>query len=140
MAAPFLVQSVERIGIETGLGNTFIGATLMAFTTSLPELASSVAAVRLGAAAMAAGNLVGSNAFNMLIFGAMDALWTVDDLWEQIPRRHAVTALAVVLNLAVFGAYVGRAGAGRRGRILMSLLILALTALSYGVLYRLRMM
>lgn len=140
IAAPFLVQSVERIGLATGLGNTFIGATLMAFTTSLPELASSVAALRMGTSAMAAGNLVGSNAFNMLIFGAMDALWTGGDLWEQIPRSHAVTALGVILNFAVFGVLTMRPRAGRRQRIAAALVILALTALSYGVLYRLRLM
>ncbi|HSA58646.1 MAG TPA: hypothetical protein VLJ37_03075 [bacterium] len=138
VAAPYLVRSVERIGIATGLGNTFMGTTLMAFTTSLPELASSVAALRLGTAAMAAGNLVGSNAFNMLIFSAMDALWTGGDLWEQIPRRHAVTAGVVILNLTVFCVLMMRTRAGRRQRIAAAIVILALTMLSYGVLYRLR--
>jgi cation:H+ antiporter len=48
-AAPFLAWSAERIADETGATATFIGSSLVAITTSLPELVVAIAAVRLGA-------------------------------------------------------------------------------------------
>jgi cation:H+ antiporter len=72
---PFLVDSAARIGEITGLSTGFIGATLLAFVTSLPELVATIAAVRLGAYDLAIGNLFGSNFFNMLAFGLTDVLY-----------------------------------------------------------------
>jgi cation:H+ antiporter len=72
---PFLVDSAARIGEITGLSTGFIGATLLAFVTSLPELVATMAAVRLGAYDLAIGNLFGSNFFNMLAFGLTDVLY-----------------------------------------------------------------
>ncbi len=56
VAAPFLAWSAERIAEETGVGTTFIGTSLVAITTSLPELVTAVASVRLGAFDLAVGN------------------------------------------------------------------------------------
>jgi cation:H+ antiporter len=57
-AAPFLAWSAERIAEATGVTETFIGTSLVAITTSLPELVVSIAAVRLGAFDLAVGNLL----------------------------------------------------------------------------------
>jgi cation:H+ antiporter len=56
-----LVQTAEAIATQSGLGSSFIGATLLASSTSLPELSASIAAVRLGAQSMAISNIFGSN-------------------------------------------------------------------------------
>jgi cation:H+ antiporter len=56
-----LVQTAEAIATQSGLGSSFIGATLLATSTSLPELSASIAAVRLGAQSMAISNIFGSN-------------------------------------------------------------------------------
>jgi cation:H+ antiporter len=53
LATPYLVTSSEEIARITGLGTTFIGTTLVAFVTSLPELVTTVAAARMGATDMA---------------------------------------------------------------------------------------
>jgi hypothetical protein len=47
--APFVADAAGKIAELSGLGGTFIGTTLVAFSTSLPELASTIAAGRLGA-------------------------------------------------------------------------------------------
>lgn len=48
VAAPFLAGSAKEIADQTGVTATFIGTSLVAITTSLPELVTCVAAVRLG--------------------------------------------------------------------------------------------
>ena len=56
--------TVERA--EKGMSERFIGLTIVAFGTSLPELVTSVSAARKGNAGIAIGNIVGSNIFNIL--------------------------------------------------------------------------
>ena len=72
---PLLVRSSVGIAEETGLGATFVGSTLVALVTSLPELVTTLAAIRLGAADMAIGNLFGSNLFNMFVLGLADVFY-----------------------------------------------------------------
>lgn len=72
IVTPWMVKSSADIAEITGLGTTFIGSTLVAIVTSLPELVTTMAAVRLGADDMAIGNLFGSNLFNMLALGLTD--------------------------------------------------------------------
>ncbi|NMC12722.1 MAG: sodium:calcium antiporter [Chloroflexi bacterium] len=69
---PTMVSSSASIAEFTGLGTTFVGTTLVALVTSLPELVTTLAAVKLGADDMAIGNLFGSNLFNMFALGLTD--------------------------------------------------------------------
>ena len=66
---PIMVQSANEIAVLTELGTTFIGTTLVALTTSLPEAVTTFAAIKIGANDMAIGNLFGSNMFNMFVIG-----------------------------------------------------------------------
>lgn len=100
LAGPFLAASAGRIAEQSGLGNTFVGTTLVALSTSLPELAASYGALRLGAIDMAVGNLFGSNAFNMLLFVPLDFLST-DSMFVVANPLHAVSAFAVVIASSV---------------------------------------
>lgn len=72
---PWMVSASARIAEQTGLGETFIGSTLVAVVTSLPELVTTLAALRLGADDMAIGNLFGSNMFNMFALGLTDLFY-----------------------------------------------------------------
>ncbi len=69
---PIMVRSADEIAELTGLGATFVGTTLVALVTSLPELVTTIAAIKLGASDMAIGNLFGSNMFNMFALGLTD--------------------------------------------------------------------
>ena len=71
-----MVTSANEIAVITGLGTTFIGTTLVAAVTSLPELVTTLAAVKIGADDMAIGNLFGSNMFNMFALGLTDVFYT----------------------------------------------------------------
>jgi len=99
-AAPFLASTAGVIADETGLGGTFIGTTLLAICTSLPEAATTWAAVRMGAYDMAVGNIFGSNTFNMAIIPAVDLFYD-GSLFASVSPVHAVTATMVILITGV---------------------------------------
>ena len=75
IVTPWMVRSSAEIAEITGLGTTFIGTTLVAIVTSLPELVTTIAAIKLGADDMAIGNLFGSNLFNMFALGLTDIFY-----------------------------------------------------------------
>jgi cation:H+ antiporter len=71
LGANLLVSGAAEIAREFGISELVIGLTLVAIGTSLPELATSLAAARQGDRDMAVGNVVGSNIFNVLaVLGA----------------------------------------------------------------------
>lgn len=90
-----LVATGEAIADQTDLGYSFTGATLLATTTSLPELSTTLGAVRLRAYSMAFANIFGSNAI-------MVALLFLTDLFH---REGAI--LSTVDASATFAAAMG---------------------------------
>jgi cation:H+ antiporter len=105
IAAPSLAASAKQIAEITGIGTTFIGTSLVAVTTSLPELVTSLAAVRLGAFDLAVGNLFGSNAFNMSVLFLTDIAYRPGPLLSAVSNTHTVTALVGILlmNIGLMG-------------------------------------
>jgi cation:H+ antiporter len=93
IVTPSLVESADQIATLTGLSTGFIGATLLAFVTSLPEVVATVAAVRIGAFDLAVGNLFGSNLFNMFAVGFVDVLYFDGLFLSVIDQRFAVVGL-----------------------------------------------
>jgi len=101
VAAPFLAGSANTIAEQSGISTTFIGTTLLGITTSLPELVTAIAAVRLGAFDLAVGNLFGSNAFNMAAFFFVDLAYRGGPLLSEVSDAHAMTALWSILLMSV---------------------------------------
>lgn len=67
----FAVSGASEMARFFGMSERFIGLTIVAFGTSLPELVTSVTAAKKGNAGIAIGNIVGSNIFNILfVIGA----------------------------------------------------------------------
>lgn len=104
VAAPYLAEAAGKIAELTGLGKTFVGTTLVALCTSLPELVSTVAAIRMGSFELAMGNIFGSNAFNMLIMVPLDFFHN-GPILASVSRMHVFTCLAIMLitSVAVMG-------------------------------------
>jgi cation:H+ antiporter len=102
---PWLVRSSNEIAEITGLGAGFIGTTLLATVTSLPETVAVVAAARIGAFDMAVGNLFGSNVFNMFAMGVADLFYTPGRFLGAIDPAFALVAMLGLLltNLALIG-------------------------------------
>ena len=61
------VDSASRVAYSLGVSEGVVGLTIVAGGTSLPELATSVVAARKGQSAIAIGNVIGSNVFNILM-------------------------------------------------------------------------
>ena len=103
-AGPFLASAADRIANLTGLGSTFVGTTLVALCTSLPELVAALTAVRMGAFDLAVGNVFGSNAFNMVLFFPLDLIHP-GSLFAAVSQSHVLTALStiVVTGVAIMG-------------------------------------
>lgn len=69
----WLVSSAVDIAATIGMSEAVIGLTVIAIGTSLPELVTAVIAARKGASAVALGNILGSNLFNLLLIGGATA-------------------------------------------------------------------
>lgn len=115
VVTPLMVDSSVQIAEITGLGTSFIGTTLVALVTSLPELVTTIAAVRYGAEDMAVGNLFGSNLFNMAALGLTDFfflggrfLGVVNPLFVLVGLLGLImTGLGLIGNLARLERRIG---------------------------------
>jgi cation:H+ antiporter len=101
-AALLLPALGAELARQTGLGEAFVGSLFIAVTTSLPEIAVSLAAVRIGAIDLAIGNVLGSNLFNLLILGLDDVFYRPGPLLAGADASHSVAILAVVIMNALF--------------------------------------
>jgi cation:H+ antiporter len=132
IAGPFLAESAGTIADASGLGKTFVGTTLVAFSTSLPELVASLAALRMGAIDLAIGNVFGSNAFNMILLLPLDFLHS-GPILSAVSSSHAITCLgAVVATLVVVLGQLYHAERRRRFIEPDATLVIALV---FGVLW-----
>lgn len=95
-----LVPAATQIASETGLGQTVVGVLLTATSTSLPELVTSIAAVRRGALTLAVGGIVGGNAFDTLFTAASDLAYRDGSIYHAIPEG---TTFWVILALVMSG-------------------------------------
>ena len=95
-----LVRGATTIARAAGVSETVIGLTLVAFGTSLPELATAIVAAFRGHTEVALGNVLGSNIFNiLLIMGALFVITPVTVAPEILD--FDIWALAVVTLIAV---------------------------------------
>jgi cation:H+ antiporter len=94
IAGTFLSITGEQIAVMTGLGSTFIGSSLIAIVTSLPEVVAGLTAVRYGAFDLAIGNLLGSNIFNMTILVMSDIAYLQGPILAAVSPTHILTGLA----------------------------------------------
>lgn len=101
LAAPQFARAAEGIAELTGVGSTFVGTWLVGLATSLPELVTSLAAVRLRAYDLAVGNLFGSNALNMALFVVLDLVHPAGPVLATVSPVHALSALVGVSLMSV---------------------------------------
>jgi len=95
-----------------GWNRSFVGSLFVAMATTLPELAVTLSALRLGALDMAIGNLLGSNLFNVTIVAVDDLFYRPGDLLSDVSLVHAVTASSAIVmtGLAVVGLFFRPSG------------------------------
>lgn len=100
-SACYLPNLGAKIAETYHLGETFVGSIFIAFSSSLPEIVVSIAAVRIGAVDMAFGNIFGSNLFNLAILAVEDLLYTDGILLTQSSINHAMTSIAAILAVGI---------------------------------------
>jgi cation:H+ antiporter len=136
-AAALLPGIGEALAGATGMAHSFVGSLFVATSTSLPEMAVSIAAMRLGALDMAAANLFGSNLFNMAVLGLDDVVYTQGPLLASVSSVHAVSLVAAMIMTAI--AVIGLTYRAQRKRLLLSwdaVAMIAVYALAVTLLWR----
>lgn len=121
ISSRMLVWGAVSIATDLGVSDLIIGLTIVAIGTSLPELASSVAAARKGEHDLAVGNIIGSNLFNTLaVVGLAGAIHPMpipaDILYRDWP-------LMAILTVALFAMGYARNGNGSINRLEGSILL-----------------
>ena len=102
ISQPFIGADLAR---AMGWNNSFVGTLFVAFSTSLPEMAVALSALKLGALDLAIGNLLGSNLFDMAIIAVDDLAYTAGPIFAATSKAHAGTAIsAIVMTGAVIAS------------------------------------
>ncbi|HSQ71777.1 MAG TPA: sodium:calcium antiporter, partial [Rubrivivax sp.] len=97
VAGAWLPEVADRLAQATGLSRSFVGTLWLAFATSVPEIAVTLSALRLGALDLAISNLLGSNLFNMVVLAVDDAVYLRGPLLADVSPVHAGTAVAAIV-------------------------------------------
>lgn len=111
LGANLLVDGAVNIARDFGVSEAFIGLTIVAIGTSLPELATSVIAAIRRQSEIAIGNVVGSNIFNVLGILGLTAVITpipVDPRFLSFDLPVMIAACAVLTGLLLLRPQIGR--------------------------------
>ena len=105
LGANMLIDNAVVIAKHFGMSDLVIGLTIIALGTSLPELAASVAGVLKGEDDMAAGNIIGSNVFNILAVMGIPALINPSAISPDLMNRdfYVMMGVSILLLLMALG-------------------------------------
>lgn len=93
-----LARATISLSAHAGITETLAGGVLTAITTSLPELVVAIAAVRRGALALAVGDILGGNAFDVLFLAAADVAYRGGSIYGAVSATEVFwVALAILL-------------------------------------------
>ncbi len=96
------VRGAKGVALDLGMSDRMVGLTIVAFGTSLPELAASLVAALRGHSALAIGNVVGSNIFNVfLVLGASGTIRPLPATFSDM-----LTDLGFMLGMTIFGVAI----------------------------------
>jgi cation:H+ antiporter len=94
-------QAGVAIASETALTQGLVGALLTAVSTSLPELVTTVAAVRRGALTLAVGGIIGGNTFDVILVAASDVAYRDGSIYHAVGSLPALLLAMTILMTAV---------------------------------------
>lgn len=125
--AQVLVIGAQKIATDLGLTGGFVGLTLVAVGTSLPELVTGIQSARRGETALLVGNVLGSNVFNCTAVGGAAALIGPGRI--QDAGLTSVAAISMVCVAALAWLFLGLGGRLKRGEAAALLGIYGVTVL-----------
>lgn len=91
----------DRLAATTGLSRSFVGNLFLATSTSLPEIAAGLAAIRLGAIDLAIGNVLGSNLFNITLLAVYDLADGRGNFWASLNNANGFAAVMTMMMTGV---------------------------------------
>ncbi|HEV7278899.1 MAG TPA: sodium:calcium antiporter [Pirellulaceae bacterium] len=96
----FLVAKTgEAIAAQSGLGQNFVGATLVAIATSLPEVSTTISAVRFGSYSMAAANILGTNSLSIALFLPAELASSSGPVFDALdPSASFLASMGIVVT------------------------------------------
>lgn len=118
--------SVEAIG-RFALSESLVGALATAVVTSLPELVTTLAAIRRGALQLAIGGIIGGNTFDTLFLTAADVFYRDGSLYHAVGLdSHFWTVVSILMTAILLAGLVlrQRAGPGRIGFESLAILLI----------------
>ncbi|RUO63663.1 sodium:calcium antiporter [Pseudidiomarina insulisalsae] len=101
LAGYFLETAATVIAARTGVTQTMVGVLLTAISTSIPELVTSVAAVRRGALTLAVGGIIGGNAFDTLFTAGADLAYRDGSIYHAMSEETVFWVSLTLLMAAV---------------------------------------
>lgn len=130
-----LAESAVSISNRTGLGETAVGALLTGVVTSLPELVTTITAIRKGALTLAVAGIIGGNAFDVLFLAMADVAYRDGSLYHAMTERSLfVTALSIIMTGTLLLGMLRREKHGPMGIGFESLAILCLYLIALPVI------
>lgn len=134
-----LASSADVVAAETGLGSTFVGAVGVAIATSLPEITTTLAAVKLGAYTLAYANIFGANILDAAIIFLADLVYPGSAVLNEVGRSTAIAGLlGIALTTILMVGLVRRRRQVVAGIGIDSALVLAVYLGGVALLYGLR--
>lgn len=122
-----LQRAATVLSVETGLAQAVIGVLLTSIVTSLPELVTTVSAVRRGSLTLAVSGIIGGNAFDTLFAAASDIAYRDGSIYHAVPDRVLLwVALSVLMTGVLLLGLIRREkhGPGRIGFESIALIVL----------------
>jgi cation:H+ antiporter len=127
LAGFLLAEVAVELSRKTGLSGSKIGAVFTAVTTSLPELVTSIAAVRQGALTLAVGGIIGGNAFDVLFLAFADIAYREGTIYHAMEERHVfLLALSIAMTGVLLLGLLRRETHGIAGIGFESAMVLAM--------------
>lgn len=112
-AGYYLSRYGDIIAEKTGISSSWIGLTLLAMATSLPELVTGISAVTVADVPnIAVGDVLGSTVFNLVILVLLDALYQRETLYSRAAQGHVLSAAlgALLIGFTGFSLLLDHAG------------------------------
>ena len=112
----FIEQSGSALAQRLDISTSLVGALMTAIVTSLPELVTTLAAVRRGALQLAVGGIIGGNMFDMLFLPAADIAYRDGSLYHAATNQdYFWVASAMLMTTALLAGLVVRERRGPAG-------------------------
>lgn len=139
VAGIVVAQAADSLATQTGLGSSFVGVALLPLATSLPEISTTIAIVRLGRYEMAFSGVYGANLLDLGILFIIDLLYAGGPVLNELGRFSIFGALlGIVITTVYLAGLIERRNRTVLGLGIDSIIVLLCYLGGLGILFSLR--